>query len=42
MDDRTRAATYEDVRRIVSLLEAEGVEYALVGAEQIRKVLGLA
>ena len=31
MDDRTRAATYEDVRRIVSLLETEGVEYALIG-----------
>lgn len=31
MDDRTRAATYEDVLRIVGLLEAEGVEYALVG-----------
>ncbi len=31
MDDRTRAATYEDVRRIVDLLEGEGVEYALIG-----------
>lgn len=31
MDDRTRAATYEDVLWIVGLLEAEGVEYALVG-----------
>ncbi len=31
MADRTRAATYEDVLRIVGLLEAEGVEYALVG-----------
>jgi len=31
MDDRTRAATYEDVLRIVSLLEAEHVEYALIG-----------
>ncbi|MEO8797871.1 MAG: hypothetical protein ABI551_08305 [Polyangiaceae bacterium] len=27
MDDRTRAATYEDVLRIVELLEAERVEY---------------
>jgi hypothetical protein len=31
VDDRTRAATYEDVLRIVKLLEDEGVEYALVG-----------
>ena len=31
MDDRTRAATYEDVLRIVELLEAEGAEYALIG-----------
>lgn len=31
MDDRTRAATYEDVLRIVGLLEAEHVEYALIG-----------
>ncbi len=31
MDDRTRAATYEDVLRIVDLLEGEGVEYALIG-----------
>jgi hypothetical protein len=31
MDSRTRAATYEDVQRVVSLLEAEGVEYALIG-----------
>lgn len=31
MDERTRAATYQDVRRIVELLESEGVEYALIG-----------
>jgi len=31
MDQRTRAATYEDVLRIVALLEQEHVEYALVG-----------
>ena len=31
MDERTRAATYQDVLRIVELLEAEGVEYALIG-----------
>ena len=31
MDERTRAATYEDVLRIVTLLESEGVEYALIG-----------
>jgi len=31
MDDRTRAATYEDVLRVVHLLEAENVQYALVG-----------
>ena len=31
MDDRTRAATYDDVRRVAELLEAEGVEYALIG-----------
>ena len=31
MDDRTRAATYEDLRRLGALLEAEGVEYALIG-----------
>lgn len=31
MDDRTRAATYEDVLRIVDLLEGERVEYALIG-----------
>ena len=31
IDHRTRAATHEDVLRIVSLLEAEDVEDALVG-----------
>ncbi len=31
MDERTRAATYEDVLRVVRLLEAEQVEYALIG-----------
>jgi hypothetical protein len=31
MDERTRAATFEDVRRVAELLEAEGVEYALIG-----------
>jgi hypothetical protein len=31
MDERTRAATYRDVLRIAELLEAEGVEYALIG-----------
>jgi hypothetical protein len=31
MDQRTRAATYQDVRRIAELLEAEHVEYALIG-----------
>ena len=31
MDDRTRAATYEDVVRVAELLEAEHVEYALIG-----------
>jgi hypothetical protein len=31
MDERTRAATYRDVRRIAELLEAEHVEYALIG-----------
>jgi len=31
MDDRTRAATYQDVVRIAALLDAEGVEYALIG-----------
>ena len=31
MDERTRAATYQDVLRIAELLEEEGVEYALIG-----------
>ncbi len=31
MDDRTRAATYQDVLKIADLLEAEQVEYALIG-----------
>lgn len=31
MDDRTRAATYDDVLGVAELLEAEGVEYALIG-----------
>ncbi len=31
MDERTRAATYQDVLRIVELLEEERVEYALIG-----------
>jgi hypothetical protein len=31
MDQRTRAATYEDVLRIVELLDSEGAEYALIG-----------
>jgi hypothetical protein len=31
MDQRTRAATYEDVRRVAELLEEEHVEYALIG-----------
>jgi hypothetical protein len=31
MDDRTRAATYDDLFRIVGFLEAEGVDYALIG-----------
>ena len=31
MDERTRAATYEDVKRVAELLEHEGVEYALIG-----------
>ena len=31
MDERTRAATYQDVLRIVELLEKERVEYALIG-----------
>lgn len=31
MDDRTRAATYQDVLQVAKLLEDEGVEYALIG-----------
>jgi len=31
MDERTRAATYRDVRRVAELLEAEHVEYAIIG-----------
>ena len=31
MDERTRAATYQDVRRVAELLEREHVEYALIG-----------
>jgi hypothetical protein len=31
MDQQTRAATYQDVRRVAELLEAEHVEYALIG-----------
>jgi hypothetical protein len=31
MAERTRAATYQDVLRIVELLEEERVEYALIG-----------
>jgi hypothetical protein len=31
MVERTRAATYEDLLRVVALLEREGVEYALIG-----------
>jgi hypothetical protein len=31
MDERTRAATYEDVKHVAELLESEGVEYALIG-----------
>jgi len=31
MDERTRAATYEDLRHVADLLEQEGVEYALIG-----------
>ena len=31
MDDRTRAATYRDVLEVARLLEAEHVEYALIG-----------
>jgi hypothetical protein len=31
MDERTRAATYDDVLRVAQLLEAEHVQYALIG-----------
>lgn len=31
MDDRTRAATYEDLLHVVKLLEAEGTKYSLIG-----------
>jgi len=31
MDNRTRAATYQDLIRIAELLEGENVEYALIG-----------
>jgi hypothetical protein len=31
MDDRTRAATYDDLFRVVTLLEDEGVQYAIIG-----------
>jgi hypothetical protein len=31
MDERTRAATHDDVRTIAALLDAEQVEYALIG-----------
>ena len=31
MDERTRAATYEDVLRVAELLEGEHVEYAVIG-----------
>jgi hypothetical protein len=31
MDERTRAATYEDVIHLAALLEREHVEYALIG-----------
>lgn len=31
MDERTRAATYEDVLHVAQLLEREHVEYALIG-----------
>ncbi len=31
MDERTRAATYEDLLAVATLLEAEHVEYALIG-----------
>jgi hypothetical protein len=31
MDERTRAATYQDLLRVAALLEEEHVEYALIG-----------
>ena len=31
MDDRTRAATYQDVLHVAALLDEEQVEYALIG-----------
>lgn len=31
MDERTRAATYQDLLRVAKLLEEEHVEYALIG-----------
>lgn len=31
MDQRTRAATYQDLLRVAALLEEESVEYALIG-----------
>ena len=31
MDERTRAATYEDLLHVAQLLEEEHVEYALIG-----------
>jgi len=31
MDERTRAATYQDLFRVAELLEAEQAEYALIG-----------
>ena len=31
MDERTRAATYQDVLRVAALLEEEQVEYTLIG-----------
>jgi hypothetical protein len=34
MDDRTRAATYDDLFRVVTLLEEEGVEYTVIGGER--------
>jgi hypothetical protein len=31
MDDRTRAATYQDLLHVAELLEQERVEYAVIG-----------